>query len=232
MQRLIDGEVERAVPLFETAISKQVEAAARAVRNGTNVAEAVEGESVKEAYRQAWGPAALLFAGRVYNAIDRARKDFGEEQYSVWERAVTEHLALEGGNQIVLIDNYTKEWVRGTVQAILSNPEFTEAGTDAIAKELIGRWEELSRNRALRIAQTEMNAAANWGSLQAATAAGMTRKYWITAGDRRVRDSHGPLNGETVPIDQPFSNGLMHPSQPGGPAGEVINCRCQVGYLP
>ena len=88
-----------------------------------------------------------------------------------------------------------------------------------------------------------MNAAANYGAMEAATAAGMTKKFWITAGDQRVRPdprkkpragdaNHRRLNGEERPIGEPFSNGLMRPSEAGGPAGEVINCRCQMGFLP
>lgn len=232
MQRMIDREVERAADLFEAAITEQVEAAARFVAKGERIGDI---GSVGESYRQAWTPAALLFAGEVYNAIDRARKDFDEEQVSVWEKALEEHIREKGAEQIARINTYSKEWVKSTVRAILADPDIVEAGTDAIAAALRDEFKKLSRNRALRIAQTEMNSAANWGSLQAGIAAGMTRKYWITAGDRRVRDQHAPLNGETVPIDVPFSNGLMYPSQPGVPgvpASQVISCRCQVGYLP
>lgn len=34
------------------------------------------------------------------------------------------------------------------------------------------------------------------------------------------------MDGETVPIDAKFSNGLRFPRDPDGPADEVINCRC------
>ena len=35
-------------------------------------------------------------------------------------------------------------------------------------------------------------------------------------------------NGVTVPIDQPFPNGLMYPGDPSGSPGEIINCRCDM----
>lgn len=43
---------------------------------------------------------------------------------------------------------------------------------------------------------------------------------WIDSGDSRVRDEHAAQNGETVPINEPYSNGQMVPGE-----GDY-NCRC------
>lgn len=54
-------------------------------------------------------------------------------------------------------------------------------------------------------------------------------KTWLSAGDGRVRPTHEEANGQTVPIDQPYSVGgfsLMYPGDPSGPSDEVIRCRC------
>ena len=247
MERLIDKEVDSFVEDIERAITKQVDAAARAVRNNTNIDAAIDSEPITEVYQDAWKNAALTITGKVYNAIDASRKEFTDEQYTSWEDNVDEYLAQRGGEQIRLIDNYTKEWVRATVTSATQQAVELGLGTDDIALLMRDRWGELSRNRALRIAQTEMNAAANYGAMEAATAAGMTKKFWITAGDQRVRPdlskkpgkkprpgeaNHRKLDGEERLLNEPFSNGLMQPSQAGGPAGEVINCRCQMGFLP
>jgi len=245
MERLVDAEVDRFVDEIEAAITKQIDAAARAVRSDSNIDAAIDSEPIREVYEKAWKRAALTITGKVYNAIDASRKDFTPEQYTSWEDNLDQYLASKGGEQIVLIDNYTKEWVRATVTSATQQAVELGLGTDDIAKLMRDKWGELSKNRALRIAQTEMNAAANYGAMEAATAAGMTRKFWITAGDARVRPGKKPrkkprpgdpnhklLNGETVEIGERFSNGLMQPSEAGGPAGEVINCRCQMGFLP
>ena len=50
-------------------------------------------------------------------------------------------------------------------------------------------------------------------------------KEWIATIDGRTRKSHRGLNGQRVPIDEPFSNGLMYPGADGS-ADEVIGCRC------
>ena len=52
------------------------------------------------------------------------------------------------------------------------------------------------------------------------------RKVWVATKDKRTRDTHAALDGESMGIDQPFSNGLQYPGDPNGPPEEVINCRC------
>jgi hypothetical protein len=67
---------------------------------------------------------------------------------------------------------------------------------------------------------------------------GTLRKYWLDAGDHRVRDTHREATrryapgGEVgpIPVGEPFIVGganLMTPLDPNGPAKEVINCRCR-----
>jgi uncharacterized protein with gpF-like domain len=56
-------------------------------------------------------------------------------------------------------------------------------------------------------------------------AADVQKKEWLATKDGRTRDSHRHLDGEVQAMEQPFSNGLMHPGA-SGPAREVINCRC------
>ena len=230
MNALIAEEVERSADLFEDAITAQVDAAARAVRSGSDTSDAIDEVPIDEAYKEAYRVAALRFAGEVFNAIDRDQKDYTEEDFATWEAAIDSHIALEGGSQIKLIDGYTKEWVRSAVAYITREAVAEGLGTDEIAKRLRERWSELSRNRAMRIAQTEMNSAANFGSMQSAITKGMTHKIWITAGDGRVREAHRGVETTPIPIEQAFNNGLMYPSQPGGNAAEVINCRCQLAY--
>lgn len=53
-------------------------------------------------------------------------------------------------------------------------------------------------------------------------------KEWVVTSDN-PRQSHLEMDGETVPIDEPFSNGLMFPGQYApGRAEEVAGCTCIV----
>ncbi|MBQ8963548.1 MAG: hypothetical protein IJ089_07105 [Clostridia bacterium] len=90
--------------------------------------------------------------------------------------------------------------------------------------------ERVHRRRAYTIAETELAYAYNAGQDQVirdaindGTIQQGVEKEWSTAFDENVCDECGPMDGETVPIDQPFSNGLMLP--PRHPS-----CRCGCKY--
>jgi HK97 family phage portal protein len=54
---------------------------------------------------------------------------------------------------------------------------------------------------------------------------GSPTKTWVTGPN--PRPSHAEVDGETVPIDQPFSNGCMWPAD-GPDVDEVAGCNCSV----
>lgn len=108
------------------------------------------------------------------------------------------------------------------------------------------------RNRALRhraeaLARTESMAALHQAQEesmrqaleQGAIARSALTYAWRTARDRRVRDTHKPMDGQRVRAGELFTTGsgarLRFPGDPQGPAGETINCRCwrepQVDFL-
>ncbi len=87
--------------------------------------------------------------------------------------------------------------------------------------------------QAKMLARTDLNSLSNGGSVGAAKQAGLTYKTWLTAHDEKVRPEHQAADGQTVPVDQPFTVGgenLEYPGDPEGSDEEVINCRCTVIY--
>ena len=54
-------------------------------------------------------------------------------------------------------------------------------------------------------------------------------KRWVT-GDN-PRPAHPAMNGEEVPIDEPFSNGLNWPGDDMGPADETCGCNCSTEII-
>ena len=82
--------------------------------------------------------------------------------------------------------------------------------------------------RASTIARTEMVAAQGEGHLQAYQEAEIELKEWLASIDEATRESHASADGQRRPLSADFDVGgykLRAPGQ-GGPAGEVINCRC------
>jgi len=110
-------------------------------------------------------------------------------------------------------------------------------GSNQIARnmrDVYERWEdddELDVSRANKIARTEVHSSSQYGhyagAKQAEDELGIVQsKKWLDSGDDRVRESHDEVHGETLKLDQYYSNGLLYPGDPGGEAKEIINCRC------
>ena len=93
----------------------------------------------------------------------------------------------------------------------------------------------MNETAAIRNARTMVTGAENKGrqdSYARAEADGIIlERTWIATNDSRTRHSHAVLDGETKPIDTPFSNGLMYPGDPSGRPEETWNCRCTVAAV-
>lgn len=59
-----------------------------------------------------------------------------------------------------------------------------------------------------------------------------TVKQWIAVLDGKTRESHRLVDKEWRELEEPFSNGLMYPKEPGAPAAERCNCRCILDDVP
>lgn len=106
-------------------------------------------------------------------------------------------------------------------------------GVNKMASEL-KKSLNIGYNNALRIARTSTTSIMGEAAFTAQSKlnsklGGLLEKEWISALDDRTRESHASLDGERVPVDKPFSNGLMFVGDPSGPPEEIINCRCVQG---
>jgi hypothetical protein len=96
-----------------------------------------------------------------------------------------------------------------------------------------------SAYRSALIARTESHSAANAGSLESAIDSDVVlEKEWIFTEDERTRDGMDSefdhTDVDNVPVDEPFivsGEELMYPGDPSGSAGNIINCRCAIGYV-
>ena len=99
-----------------------------------------------------------------------------------------------------------------------------------IADRLSNKLVSANKDKMLTFARTAMTGAQNSGrltSMKAAKNLGIDlEKEWMATLDSHTRDSHADIDGERVPIDSKFSNGLQYPGEAGGAPAEVYNCRC------
>ncbi len=131
---------------------------------------------------------------------------------SAIERALSERAGLFSESII----NTTKEQLISAFQESAANNESRQQ----LIKRINELYKGISKGRAGVIARTETHAAMTKSNLEVYRQAGLRTKIWVTVGDSRVRPEHQELDGEEVPIDGYFSNGLLEPSEP--------NCRCQI----
>lgn len=146
--------------------------------------------------------------------------------------AILERIAAEGAARIVGISEVT----RVAVQQALLDGLLANEGIDKLALRIQKVYAGFTRVRAETIARTEVIAASNLGSLEAASASGLRLdKQWVTTRDGRTREAHRAVMGQTKPIDEAFivdGERLMYPgdSSLGASAGNTINCRCTMVY--
>lgn len=93
-----------------------------------------------------------------------------------------------------------------------------------------------SMKRAMGIARTEGGRIQCEADLDCAYRARQmgcdTVKQWNAVLDGKTRESHRLVDKEWRELEEPFSNGLMYPKEPGAPASERCNCRCILDDVP
>jgi len=152
---------------------------------------------------------------------------------------VIAYLQLHNVQMVFNITDTLKQWiVKQLVEGQQQGKSIAQVA-DEISKA------NFPKKRALVIARTETIKAANYGGVQGAKKAGYkTDKIWIAAKDFRTRRiprdafSHLAMDGITVDIDEPFKvpkrdggyDDLMQPGDPHGAAGDIIQCRCTIGF--
>ena len=93
--------------------------------------------------------------------------------------------------------------------------------------ELMARVKQVynfAQSRSLTIARTEVGQSMGIGRDAAMEQMGVEKIRWVTAGDEHVRPTHQALNGMVIDRGKQFPNGCRFPSDPSGPAAEIINC--------
>jgi len=149
------------------------------------------------------------------------------------------YLQLHNVQMVFNITDTLKQWI---TKQLIEGQQQAKSITQ-IADEISKA--DFPKKRALVIARTETIKAANYGAVQGAKKAGYkTNKIWIAAKDNRTRRiprdafSHLAMDGITVDIDEPFKvprreggyDDLMQPGDPSGEPGDIIQCRCTVGF--
>ena len=122
-------------------------------------------------------------------------------------------------------------WHKLKVEAVIRQGLRRGYSIDKIAKN-IGLVTGMDRHTCIRTARTGCTNAesmAKLDSLYDAEEMGIgSEKQWDAVKDSRTRTSHRVIDGERIPLNEYFSNGLFRPGDPYGEPSEVYNCRCDL----
>jgi hypothetical protein len=126
------------------------------------------------------------------------------------------------------LDRYVVKAINDPTQVISADIKQKIISRYADASLLL-RGETIGRTEALGSLH-----AGNYNAFEQAVDKGQValeevEREWDTAGDKLVRDSHAEMDGETIGLNETYSNGLQYPGDPSGAAEEIIACRCTEG---
>ena len=159
----------------------------------------------------------------------RAVAAFGLERYFDLDPAkFAAHMANRQMLMVRLADSVKEE-----IRAVLVKAVEDGADAKVLAQTLSQKFNELERNRATIIANTETAAAYNGGRFDGMRELGIENKEWLHSYSPNERPGHVALDGKRAKMDEPFTNpltgaDLMRPQDPGAPASECVNCQCSV----
>ena len=172
-----------------------------------------------------------------YNALESAVNGVGGYSFTLVDADTVRNLAVTDTSLLPYkeidpakdIPWNMKKINAETLQGILQGESM-----DKIANRIMN-VQEMNKTQAIRSARTIVTGAENKGrqdSYKRAEEDGIIlERTWLATNDSRTRHSHAVLDGETKPIDTPFSNGLMYPGDPNGRPEEVWNCRCALAAV-
>ena len=161
--------------------------------------------------------------------------ELSEENYgiiNVTRPEFTTAAKVNGAKRIVGIEQTTRDSIAGIIADGLSSGTSQAKLKKAILTEM-----DTTPKRAKLIARQETSTALATGQFDMMKAAGAKTKTWHHRPQKDPRDgtdgkvNHVALDGETVGIDETFSNGLRYPRDPEDDRPEeLINCRCYLTY--
>ena len=133
---------------------------------------------------------------------------------------------VNGGKRVVGIEQTTRDNIARIISRGIS-----EGKSQIELKKEIQSEMGSTESRAKIIARQETSTALSTGQFDMMKAAGAATKTWHHRPQKNPRPDHVDMDGETVGIDQRFSNGLRFPRDPeDGRAEQLINCRCYLTY--
>lgn len=159
-----------------------------------------------------------------------------------WEMQLEQRAKERAGSEIVLVQDTLKEQLVGITRKYMQADN--QMPIEQLARAIFKDYKDIELWQARRIAQTEtMISLAEAGDVAARSLDVRYDKQWVISGLGNTRETHAEMDGDVVDMDEAFeikdANGVFvcqmmypHDGSLGAPAGEIINCACDVLHLP
>ena len=150
----------------------------------------------------------------------------------MWEQEIMRYALSRAGEEIVSVEGVLKDTLVNILRAQMLQNE-GGVGVEKLTQQIFRQYGQMAEWMVRRIAQTEtMIGLAEAGAVAADTLDVGFTKQWVTAGIR-TRETHAAMDGIEVDQNELFiladcQMRWPHDSSFGAPAGEIINCACDV----
>jgi len=227
----------KAARTFKKALDETYKEALRNIElYGADSVDWINDKYIVDAYNR------VYYAGSVYElnkTLLSIVKDGSVYPVDIWKEHMNNYVRETVGNNIKEVVGTSKKIYVDLVKKVTADVANEGLGIEAASREIRKRVEKelgtsINRYRSIRIARTEMNAAANYGrhqGMQAALQQGAEfKRKWISRDDSETRPCHMTEAVAEVEGNEPFivcGEPLMHPGDPSGSAENIINCRCK-----
>jgi len=176
------------------------------------------------------------FATSINNTFNRQRpvlRNGGSLKRDRWDQELSDDLysvayPAVGTLGLVYTSGFNHEQTSGYVRAYSDSVAgHINDQTERMLADGAEIDEVLGTERAASLGSERANWVANWTPQEVVHQAGtgsFTKTWNVTSGN--PRPSHAQIDGETVPYEEPFGNGLLYPGDPEGSADETAGCTC------
>lgn len=151
--------------------------------------------------------------------------------------ATSDYSAEKMANKTFTASQNTLDRVDKDINQIITDGYRDGHGINDVTKRINKRFGQLKDWEAQRIARTEIHGSHMQGIMKSYEEMGVEYTQWASAHDTRVRGlnpkdkaDHVKMDGEIIPWNGTYSNGLKYPGDTSGRIAEWINCRC--GNIP
>ena len=194
-------------------------------------------EDILKMYRELYQTIGIDYGNKINNQLEKTKKAnvlFNNELL----KEILLFLSSDGGVRITSVrDTLVADVIKSIQKSLGKNGTVIDL-RNAI-QSIIEKNQTFYKWQSLRIARTETTTSSNFAAIKTAEQSDLVLdKVWISVQDNRTRITpydHFDMNDQKQELNKPFFAGgenIMYPGDTKASAGNVINCRCTIAFVP